>query len=168
MVSTTGIAGYDWRSELEGTEFEKGALEFLSLRYILGDKANDALTRILIVTGTHGTREGDTILTKTKEYLVKHCGNDGSQFYAEDCRHVGIDPSANPVPGPKPMSPNAKPYSLLKKFGTKIGNMSFDIVDLSRFHNDKDGFAKYVNTFKPTIIILAFCFSKNSDVYNFC
>ena len=161
LVSTAAISGIHWKRELE-----KDGLDYLSLSYILGDKANHQRTRILIVSGTHG-HLNKTILTQNKEFFIQHCGNDGSHFYEEDCDYLGVDPSPKPDPSPQTVSPNAEKFALMKRLKAKVDKMSFNIVNLNHFHKDHRGFCEYVNTFNPTVIILSFCSSKHSDVYDF-
>ena len=100
-MSTANISGHDWKKELE-----KDGLDYLSLKYILGEKANSEWTRILIVSGTHG-HLNKTIFTQNKEFFIQHCGNDGSQFYEEDCDYLGVDPSPKPDPSPQTVSPES-------------------------------------------------------------
>jgi hypothetical protein len=137
---------------------------------------NKATTRVLVIAGGHGgfKRDDDT------NELLEHNGPTGftrydlldPMFYREDCETVGIAPRSDTDTQQKPVgkaqekAATARPDCLMNDESFK--KMKFNVLDIAEFHKegegDGDGLMKFIRDFKPTVLMISWCFSTTCDL----
>jgi len=134
---------------------------------------NKETTRVLVITGGHGGIKEDG----TGQPL-EHNGATGFtnidfleyQFYREDCETVGVAPRLGPVQNPvgeaQEKSATARPDCLMND--PSFDQMKFNVLNIKEFYKegegDADGLMKFIHEFKPTVLMISWCFSTTCDL----
>jgi len=125
--------------------------------------------RVLVVTGTHGHPDSG-LSGLTDSDLLDHC------YYKEDCRRVGVKagpsrmrilpvrtwdglPTINQPPEKIEPPPPGSFYD-----DVDLKGMDFRLANMAYYHGHEKNLIDDIKEFKPDIIMLAFCYSLNSDV----
>ena len=128
------------------------------------------IATILIITGTHGTEAGVSGLTDMDR--LDHF------YYVEDCEMVGVKngPSRRRVPIPSsewntrvPMM--TKPAEKLDPLppgcfyqDDVLKTMDIRVANMAYYHGHSQKLLDDITELNPAVVILAFCYSINSDL----
>lgn len=136
---------------------------------------NEATTRVLVISGGHGGIKEDS----TRQPL-EHNGSTGFtnfddldyELYKEDCETVGIEPrrrihlisgtKRKPVGEPQEMAASARRDCLMSDLD--FNQIQFNVLNIAEFHKDADGLMKFIRDFKPTVLMISWCFSTTCDL----
>ena len=146
MLATTPIVGGPAMDQLRG----------LLMKWLKsGQIRNEEATRILILSGSHGTPAGLSVLSDPD------LANFG--FYVRDCSRVGFNgkeeiTNINEVRQARKTLRDC--FINLEEFN----KMTFQVLDLANYHQNEKKLAYDIKTFHPTVLCVAFCFSLLSDV----
>ena len=128
-------------------------------------------TRVLIMSGTHGTSHGESALTM-KNVINVH---QGFSFFVKDCQKVGVQPTNKPSLKRIPYEPDRIPdIEKITKWvpvpdgcyylDPSVCHMSIQVINIAYYYGRQDKFLQDIKRFNPAVIMLAWCFSLNGDV----
>ena len=122
---------------------------------VKGELSNSPSTKVLIISGSHGDEKGSSALTDMAKY--------GDVFYQRDCMKVGYRADwefTNISDTDRPRLTLQDQWLNNKNFNA----MTFQVVNLAWYHEDKERLVRDIQEFRPTVLCLTFCFSLFSDV----
>jgi len=120
-----------------------------------GQIKNDEETKILILSGSHGTKAGLSVLSDIKlaDYTL----------YTRDCMAVGFcaDEEITDVNAER-----KERLTLQESFINleEFNKMTFQVLNMEDYHMKEEKLVEDIKAFQPTVLCVAFCFSLMSDV----
>ena len=132
---------------------------------------NEAKTRVIILSGTHGTLHGESALTLKNRSNV----HEGYKFFVRDCEKAGVQPSFEPSFNSLPYDPDKIPdiMEIIKwdpapegcyYLDPSVCHMTIQVINIAYYYGRQDKFLQDIKRFSPDVIMLAWCFSLNGDV----
>ena len=132
---------------------------------------NGPETRVIVLSGTHGTLHGESALTLKNWSNVR----EGYIFFVRDCQKVGVQPSFKPSFDLLPYEPDKIPdmKEITKWDPAPAGcyyldptvcHMTIQVTNIAYYYGRQDKFLQDIKSFSPDVIMLAWCFSLNGDV----
>ena len=126
---------------------------------------------MIVLSGTHGTQNGESALSLQDEGNV----HQGFSFFVSDCQKVGIVSSLRPSISRMPYEPQRIPDILkIRKLDPlpagcfyldpSVSEMTIQVTNIAYYYGNEDRFLQDIKRFSPDVIMLAWCFSLNSDV----
>ena len=90
-------------------------------------------------------------------------------LYEEDCKSFDYDPAPDPCEydeegkaiGIKPGSVAPTPAYVESKF---LGNQKVSVLNIADYHNNITKLVEHLQMLKPTVLVIAWCFSTNDDL----
>ena len=154
LISTTKIKGHEIMSHLRDKlveNIEKGYIQ------------NAENTKVLILSGTHGDSLGHSGLTDI-ELFDEH-------FYEDDCSWVGLKPIKQKQQDIQNIPDITKMNTLNLKYfpncflcDEEISKMKFQVINIAYYHKNEEKLIEDIQTFGPSVLALAWCYSMMSDV----
>lgn len=126
---------------------------------------------MIVLSGTHGTLSGESALSLQNERNV----HQGFSFYVSDCQKVGIVSSLRPAISRMPYLPERIPDILkIRKLSPlpagcfyldpSLSEMTLQVTNIAYYYGREAKFLEDIKKFKPDVMMLAWCYSLNSDV----
>ena len=126
---------------------------------------------MIVLSGTHGTLAGESALSLQDERNV----HQGFSFFVSDCQKVGIVSSLRPSISRMPYNSERIPDILkIRKLDPLpagcfylepgVSEMTVQVTNIAYYYGREDKFLQDIKKFNPDVIMLAWCFSLNSDV----
>jgi len=132
--------------------------------------ANDPKTVVVLLSGIEGAMYRKTGLT------VKALLLDTRKFYIEECNTIGVVPKhqrpddINDLPLQADHIPDIMEPMKKTKYGTSnlnkqpgMDKITFKVVDCALYHRNMTKLIQDIKRFKPSLLILSWCWSLNSD-----
>jgi len=140
----------------------------------LRDACLEKNNRVLVISGSHGQIGKDT-----KGQALEHNGFTGFtksnlldyQLYRKDCETVGVAPRSKcnkqkPVGEAQEKAVTAKPECLMND--KSFDQIKFNVLNIAEFHREEEGDAeglmKFICDFRPTVLMISWCFSTSCDL----
>ena len=115
---------------------------------------NRATAKILILSGTHGSEDGRSVLTDLK--LTERT------FYVRDCNAIGFSAKDVILSINEPRQKKSMKSAMAND--PNLDQMTFQVLNLANYHQNEDKLIEDIKAFQPTVLCVAFCFSLMSDV----
>ena len=129
--------------------------------------SNSPMTKCLLVSGSHGDFQGNSVLTTLESY--------DETFYLEDCAGVGILEEGLVHKGNLPLAvadiPDIRNITKLSSprpdsfyADPEVNQMTFQVLNAALYHQNTDKIVEDIATFDPDVIMIGWCYSEWGDL----